>query len=69
MSRRRHPGGDRCQMNEWQKWENHKGAACVALEVCSDLSSFSQFQGILDVNPEVAHRAVNLCMAEQDGRP
>ena len=34
--------------------------------VCSDLSAFGQFQSVLDVNAQVAHRAVDLGMAEKD---
>lgn len=38
----------------------------VDLWVCSDLSSFRQFEGIFHVDPEIAYRAVNLGVAEQD---
>ena len=38
----------------------------TAVGSCSDLGSFCQFEGILHINPKVAHRAVNFCVTEQN---
>ena len=38
----------------------------VALWVSSDFSAFSQFQSVLDVNAQVAHRTVDLGVPEKD---
>ena len=51
------------QMSGWRKqlWRPER-----RLLVRSHLSAFSQLQGILYVNAQVAHRAVDLGMAEKD---
>jgi len=60
---------DSCQsanVNERPKLGGEKGRLSVWKWVRSDLGAFGQFQSVLHVNAQVAHRAVDLGMAEKD---
>ena len=43
-----------------------KSAVSDRMWVRSDLSAFSQFQSVLHVNAQIAHRAVDFGMTEED---
>ena len=53
-------------MNEWRKLGRGEKARSDRMWVRSDLGAFGQFQSVLHVNAQVAHRAVDLGMAEKD---
>jgi hypothetical protein len=53
-------------MNEWLKLGRARRGVSVRNWVRSDLGAFGQFQSVLHVNAQVAHRAVDLGMAEKD---
>jgi hypothetical protein len=53
-------------MNECFKLWSGEGRANFRVWVHSDLGAFGQFQSVLYVNAQVAHRAVDLGMAEEN---
>jgi hypothetical protein len=53
-------------MNEGPKLGMPERALNGDLWVLSDLGAFGQFQSVLNVNAQVAHRAVDLGMAKKD---
>jgi hypothetical protein len=60
------PHEPRLDMNEGPKLGSGNYPVNVHNWVLSDLGAFGQFQSVLHVNAQVAHRAVDLGMAEKD---
>ena len=54
------------KLNECLRLVSGEAHLNVRLWVVSDLGAFGQFQSVLHVNAQVAHRAVDLGMAEKD---